>query len=565
MMDKRATVIESIQKLIALGVSDKEISDNLFDVGIDQKEAMQLIEDARKSLESKAPDLKSSAGGAAPVVKKPSEPEKPEFEGTDVPMDEQIVKQIPIPKKTSEAGLTVKSSAEKQAKPDVDIADKIMKDVADQSGDGSDDGEEFEEEVEKTLEGGVAGGKDSEKDAGALPADALKSLQKNYSPPAQKDAQKASAKIEPQKAPVQKDASAPVVQKEPVVSQKPQNLAQSVSPSKASKDVVVPKMDFDAASKLAGAKSVDDFSSFKLSPQTAKDLEASPDFEELWKKGIVVAVNAKLAEMKRLKEDVDSEVQERVDEAVRKELYQFKVLMDSQKELIQSSNKEALEQKQREIVFIIDAKIAEIKQYNKQLAENLAAIEAAKRQQEASIAQISLALEEVRKTKAQIVVEMNSELIKSKSSAQAFIDSASAHMSQMDERINKTLELEKNIAEGMLNQAEQRIEQLTVQRADELIAQLQVELNRLQAVSKKISPESLEQKIMVLDEFRKQFLTGMQQSLTQINAAIDELNLKNAAAERALEEKTLVIDAKIEELTKFEKELTDRLEKKAVK
>jgi len=291
----------------------------------------------------------------------------------------------------------------------------------------------------------------------------------------------------------------------------------------------------------------------------------TPEFEELWKKGIVVAVNAKLAEMKNLKDNIDSELEEKIDEAIRKELYQFRVLLDSQKELIISTNKDALEQKQKEVGFIIDAKIAELKQYNKQLSDNLNSLDQSKRQQEMALQQINSALDDARKAKAQLIVETNSELIKSKSQAQAFIDSASAHLNQLDERINKTLELEKNIAEGMLAQAEQKIETLTIQRADELITNLQIELNKIQAVSKKISPEMLEQKIAVLDEFKKQFLSSMQESLTQINSAIDELNKKSILADQAIAEKTLAIDAKLEELTKFEKKFLDKLEKLAKK
>jgi hypothetical protein len=302
-----------------------------------------------------------------------------------------------------------------------------------------------------------------------------------------------------------------------------------------------------------------DFTAQAPKEKKSSPMEMSPDFEELWKKGIVVAVNAKLAEMKKLKENVDSEVEQKVDEAVRKELYQFKILLDSQKELIVSSNREALEQKQKEIVFIIDAKIAELRQYNKQMGDNLAAMEIAKKQQELSLGQIITALDDAKRTKAQLIVELNSEMIKSKSQAQSFLDTASFQLKQMDERVNKTLELEKNIADGMLAQAEQKIDTLAIARADELIANLEVEVNRLQTISKKISPELLDQKISVLEEFRKQFLTNMQENLSQINIAIEQLNQKNALAERELAEKTLAIDAKLEELTKFEREFTQRM------
>ena len=43
-MDKRVTVIESIQKLLNLGVSDKEIIENLADVGIEERDALALMQ-----------------------------------------------------------------------------------------------------------------------------------------------------------------------------------------------------------------------------------------------------------------------------------------------------------------------------------------------------------------------------------------------------------------------------------------------------------------------------------------------------------------------------------------
>ena len=284
------------------------------------------------------------------------------------------------------------------------------------------------------------------------------------------------------------------------------------------------------------------------------------DFEELWKKGIVVAVNAKLSEMKRIKEDIDETLAEKISESMSKERKQFKILLESQKDLINSSNREALEQKQREMDFIIDSKIAELKQYNKQITDNLALMSKAKQDQAAAMQQLSSSLDDARKLKGQLIIEMNSELIKSKSGAQAFIDQANAHLSEIDGRVNKTLELEKNITEGMMQELEQKIETITIQRADELIADLEVEVNRLKAIEKKISPESLDQKIKVLDEFKRQFLTSMQENLSQINAAIQELNEKNVLAEQQLKEKTLAIDAKLEELTMFEKGFSQKME-----
>ncbi len=299
---------------------------------------------------------------------------------------------------------------------------------------------------------------------------------------------------------------------------------------------------------------------FSSSISSNSSVGNNSDVDELWKKGIVVAVNSRLSEMKKLKEDISSVVQEKVDSSVRKELQQFKVLLDSQKDLLLSSNKAALEEKQREITFIIDAKIAELKQYNKQLSENLAALNQAKGEQQVALQQIQQTLDDAKKLKSQLLVEMNSELIKSKGSAQNFIDQSDKHMKDLDERVNRTLELEKNIAEGMLAQAEQKIESLTLQKTDELVEELEVKLNKLKSIESEVNPEIIQQKIKVLDDFKKQFVITMKDNITQINSSINELNEKNTQLDDQIKEKVLIIDAKIQELSKFEKEFTTALE-----
>jgi len=287
----------------------------------------------------------------------------------------------------------------------------------------------------------------------------------------------------------------------------------------------------------------------------------SQDIGALWKKGIVVAVNTKLDEMRKLKDEVDSSISRKVDSAVKKETKQLKVLLDSQKALAVSSNKEALEQKQKEITLIIDGKIKEIRNQANELTKNIASAGNAKQEQEKHLTEIKQVLEDAKKMKSQLLVEMNSELVKSQSKAQEFIDKADIRLKEMDERVNKTLALEKNVAEGLLQETEQKIEQLTIAKADELINELQIEVNKLKSIEKNIDLEGIEQKVKMLEQFKKEFVNSIEESLAKINETINTLNKKNELADNALKEKTLAIDAKIEELTKFEKEFTDKLDK----
>lgn len=570
LMDKRTTVIESIQKLLGLGMPDREIIENLCDVGLSEDDALVLIEEAKKPM---ANALKKSGAGLG----NKSQFNKTGFGGKDrkiyddsldkASMQDQIVEQIPLPGKDSASVSDVAKSS----------ADEL-------SASGANSTNEPKELVQEQNSSVVQKKKVDEKsiDAkrGTVEKAGLRGLETSIDSLINKpkfsmddsememvvgesgsfgDALKKSTTNN-------LDDTAVVVE---LIDSSTKNVPVNGSNLKESfekkgvvegKGVAVletKKPFLGISSKVSSGKGEGYENPNKMSDLSS---EVTPDYDEIWKKGIVVAVNAKLSEMKRIKEEIDSELSQKVDEAIRRELYQFKVLMDSQKELISSSNRAALEEKQKEIVFIIDAKIAELKHYNKQLSESIMAIDSSRAKQELALKQVEETLEEAKKAKSQLIVEMNSEMIKIKSSTQAFLDNASSHLVQMDQRISKALELERNIAEGMLAQAEQKIEQLTIQRADELIAKLEIELNRLRAVSKNISPETLEQKIRVLDEFRHQFLNNMQQGLSQINSAIEELNEKSIAAERALQEKTLAIDAKLEELTKFEKEFSSKLE-----
>ncbi len=498
--DKRKPVIQLIQKLLSFGVPDDEILKNLYDVGLNEEEAKALITEAKSPGTKKKEEQVGSEKNSKDV-----------FDDTTnkLSLDDQITNQLNLKESKEEV---TKKPEEKNINPsEVDFGLKV----------------------------------------------------KSFTSPETKKTQVPlqQKKDDLQKAPINKIISeeTKIVSQEKKQTQNPQKMTSQKNPSPFISEELQKSLDEITGKNISGK-----------SPQFKKDVEEKnvpkkqektmpSEVDDFWKKGIIVAVNTKLAEMKKLKEDVDSLIGSRVDTAMKKEIEQLKVLLESQKELIVSTNKDALEQKQKEITFIIDSKIAEIKQNNQELNKTLEQINSAKNIQGEALKEIEGALSEAKKTKSQLIVEMNSELIKSKSGAQAFLDKAQEQLDALDERINKTLELEKNIAEGLMQEAEQKIESLTITKADDLIEEMEVKLNNLKTIEKNIDPEAIEQKIKMLDEFKKQFLTNMIESLEKINSAIERLNEKNAVVEKTLEEKTLAIDAKVEELTNFEKRFTSAI------
>jgi len=513
---KKVRVIDSIKKLVALGVSEKEIIGNLTDVGINVTEARKLLDEAKnKSV------LSSQTGKEIPKNN------LYDSSTQDLSIDDQISGQLNIKSSTGQTNSKINSKTEqtKQKNDSIKNFDDISQNidlglkVKDSPIKSSDDSKninkkenvEFDEDKKENIKKKFGlFGKKSDRDP-------IAELQKELN--------LTSNKIDEE------------------------NGVKGVD-FKTSKSQVTSHPSADTPRKI----SVEE----KVAEKVASSV-SSDELEQLWKKGIVTAINSKLSEMKKLKEDIDIEINAKVDAGVKKELKQFQVLLESQKALILSTNKEVLDDKQKEITLIIDSKISELKKESAKLSQGIVKVEEAKKEQEASLQQIQTILADAKRTKAQLMIEMNSELIKAKSDAQVFIDSSEKHLKELDERVNKTLELEKNVADGLVAEAEQKIEKMTITKADDLIEKLEVKLNNLEAMQMKINPEKIDEKITLLDEFKKQFLQNIQENLIQINSAIKELNEKSEEADKLLESKTLAIDAKIEELTKFEKSFTNKL------
>ncbi len=575
-MDKSDLLRDSVKKLLSLGVSDDEIIESLAEVGVTREDAKKLIQEVRSGAtvpkqpigpEKVFEQTAQALGGGEPTqpmqpMKQPTQPqqvqqpakEEPQFKPGQL---EQTAKPSYVPPVVNpqQAPQQVQQQMPQQASQ-IEIQPQENKEINPMEVDfgiemrESGNGEKKEESQEDINEQIIA----------QTQPQPVKSTTKLKPKETVVDDQPVI--VPKMKPPIQHaKPSQPIEQTQPVQTVPVvENVQQDEEPQDA--NAIADKILAEVSKENAAHPVVPQPAPAPQpvrEPPKLSDVKQS-DVEELWKRGVVIAINAKLDEMRKLKDDIDEEIDSRVDSAVKKEINQFKVLLDSQKDLIISSNKEALMEKQKEITFIIDSKIVELKKYNREIEENIHAIEATKAEQQKAMRELDDSLDSVKKTKTTLIMEMNSELIKSKSQAQDFVDKSERHLKEMDERINKTLELEKNIAEGMLQKAEQKIETMTIARADDIIQELQVELNKVKAVEKEVSIETLDEKIKRLDQFKSEFIISMESNLTKINNAIERLNDKNATVEKELKGRMLIFDAKIDELTKFEKEFGSTME-----
>jgi hypothetical protein len=337
----------------------------------------------------------------------------------------------------------------------------------------------------------------------------------------------------------------------------------------------------------------------KIERRIVEDVKVS----KLWEKGILATVNNRLEEMKELKEEIDSVLDQKIEEATRREMEKIKVLFDSQRTLLVSKVDAEIETKAKGFVDMISLKLKEMREINRGISGQIEQLEQAQQKAKADEESLLQRLEEVDKVKQGLVASLNSEIIKSKTDSKAFVEEMNQKLSQMDDRINKTLELENQIVEGLVRDAEQRVEKMMELKSEEVskaasakldelkqmkagfeseqqkklqeieaqfkdsmaaldnqIKQRLAKLDELQdAVTVELDPKKIKAQTAELKEFKNQFVSAIKENVEKFNQGIEKLNEKTKVMEDQFLLRIEKIDKKIAELDAFEKAFAEEM------
>lgn len=434
MLNKKQLLLKSIRELLSLKVSIGEIVENLREVGVSERQAKQLIEEAKKPEAAQEPEVE-------PV-------------SLDKPKEEGKPKEEPKPEEKAE---------------------------------------EIEREREQATEQLAAEAVEPEEEQ----AEAISEAISEGSTPSPNSGRKASSKKGPR--PEAGEAAAPV-------------------------------------------------------PNLVEDIKVS----RLWEKGILGTVNQRLSEMKALKKGIDAKLDEKVAQATKKELEKIRVLFDSQRSLLVSKVDAELESKAKEFAQMIEAKLQEMRKISEDVEGRLASLDDREKKSVAASQALSIKLSELEKAKESLLSSFNSEMIESRSETKKLVEEMNQKLASMDERINKTLQLENQIVEGLVSEAEQRIEQMISEKEQGLSAQeekLEKHMQeRLQeAIPSEFTPEQLRQQMKELEEFKQQFVAAIKENAEGFNKGVRRLNAQAEAIQKQFTARAEKIDKKIEELDRFEK------------
>ena len=369
MLSKKQLLVKSIRELLALNVSNEEITLNLKEVGVKGDEARRLIGEAMQD--------EKPAEKTMPV-------EKIKFIGKEKPAE----KEKPVETKSEEKENRNRRQRTLEAK-----AEKI------------------EAEREKATE------------------------------------ELASEIVEP----VEETIS-------------PDDLATEITVEKKPKKVLEPKTDLGYILDQIKASAKQPTEIFLKPIVEAKVVSTPPiadlQVSELWEKGILATINNRLSEMKELKEEIDSALDKKVAEANKREMGKIKVLLDSQRLLLVSKVDSELEVKAKGFAEMIELKLREMKEINKEISEEIEKFKQAENRNKVNEQALSEKLAEVDQIKKTILSSLNTELIKTRSESREISEKMDKKLEEMDDRINKTLQLENQIVEGLMKETEKKMAEM---------------------------------------------------------------------------------------------------------
>ena len=246
------------------------------------------------------------------------------------------------------------------------------------------------------------------------------------------------------------------------------------------------------------------------------------DVAELWEKGVLATVDAKLAEMQKIRSDINSVIDLKVAEKVQLESKKFQTILDSQRTLYQSKIDSHLEARSSEIHKVVEAKAREVQDAYTKVQDTLTRVLSEKKFSAEMLQAIDDKTTQLDTIRSQMISETNSSIIQRESKFNDFMDDSKQKRSDMEERINRALQLESKITEGLIQDANQKIDRLAIDKERELTQKVQEKITALEEMTRKVDPTGIQATLRRLEELEKSLVERQKEIDKFIDARLSE-------------------------------------------
>lgn len=254
-------------------------------------------------------------------------------------------------------------------------------------------------------------------------------------------------------------------------------------------------------------------SSGQVTMQVPPTETSSENLTELWEKGILSTVNARLTEMKKIKDELDGVLDKKIGERVKLESKKIETVLDSQRTLFYSKIDAHLEAKSDEVKKVLEAKARQLEEEHSKVMQQLTQVQAEKKFDAELLNTLNQKLAVIDTLRSQLATQTNSSLASMETKFSQFMVESARKRDDLESRIKNTLQLESNITDGMVESARQQIEALKLKKEEELAAQVNSRVKVLDEAMKKIDHKGISQKVSEL--------TALEQQLSKKERDID--------------------------------------------
>ncbi len=241
---------------------------------------------------------------------------------------------------------------------------------------------------------------------------------------------------------------------------------------------------------------------------------------EVWEKGILTVINERLDEIEDIRDNINQIIDSKVEEQLKKESEEMKLELEAEREKLIEEINSSLDAKVKEMTSEIDLKLAALKEIKIAVSETSKKAEAKEKQNRELLEEVQIKMGEMDKSKADLVKALKNELEETKNESKDFMADSTKQLEELDDRVNKALELESKITEGLVANTEKKVEEIALEKTQEVSDKLAKKLALFGELARKLDPKRTEENIKKLSVEFELKITGI---IRKKEEEIDEL------------------------------------------
>ncbi|MCR4368964.1 MAG: hypothetical protein NUV67_03595 [archaeon] len=249
---------------------------------------------------------------------------------------------------------------------------------------------------------------------------------------------------------------------------------------------------------------------------------ATGNISELWEKGILATVDSKLHKMEDIQKDIDSVINAKIDAAVKREIKKAEAAMESQRELFDSKIDASLRGKSEEIKKVIEARAKSLEDLHTKVQADVAKAQGEKRFNQELMNGISEKLAGLDAIRSQMISDTNKSIIQMQSGFEEFMDESKKKRDETEARVNRTLQLESKITEGLIEDAKQKMENLQIEKEGELTQKVQEKIRELDEMVKDVDPQAIVAQIARMNALEQELVKRQKQIDKDIDSRFEK-------------------------------------------